>query len=234
VAVSDFVLVQGMSDTRATLREWNARPWPAVRAWALLAAAVAAGLLGGVLVVASVADPDPTPVWIAGISGPAGLDDVGSVIARNLLVLALHAFACVAGFIAGASLPLSAARYEGLTRLVHLKMRPVALAWVVAVTIFSLVTQAYILGSTGATLAGQLGISPGVLVLSALPHALPELVALFLPLAAWTIASRRDDWHQLLAATFATTAIALPVLVVAASWEAYAWPRLLMAISPLV
>jgi uncharacterized membrane protein SpoIIM required for sporulation len=54
----------------------------------------------------------------------------------------------------------------------------------------------------------------------------------FLPLAAWTIASRRDGWHELPAATFA--AIAIPVLVVAASWEAYVWPQILEAVSPVV
>ena len=49
-----------------------------------------------------------------------------------------------------------------------------------------------------------------------LPHAIPELIALFLPLAAWIIASRRGEWEQLLAATFVTVAMAVPVLVVAA------------------
>ena len=132
------------------------------------------------------------------------------ILWRNSLVLALHAFACVAGFIAGASLPLSASKRSGLSRWVHEKARPIALAWVVMVTCFSLVTQTYILGSDGSTLAAQLGISPGTLVLTVIPHALPELVALFLPLAAWTIAGRRDEWNQLLAATFATTAIAIP------------------------
>ena len=93
-------------------------------------------------------------------------------------------------------------------------------------------TQAYILGSNGATLAWQLGISPGTLVLTVVPHALPELIALFLPLAAWTLASRRDEWNQLLAATFATTAIAIPVLVLTAFWEAFAWPEILRWLSP--
>ena len=78
------------------------------------------------------------------------------------------------------------------------------------------------------------GISPALLVLTVIPHALPELVALFLPLAAWTIASRRDEWNELLAATFATVAIAVPVLVVSASWEAFVWPLLLEAASPWV
>ena len=42
-------------------------------------------------------------------------------------------------------------------------------------------------------------------------HAVPELCALFLPLAAWLLASRRRAWNELLAATFVTTAIAVPV-----------------------
>ena len=52
-----------------------------------------------------------------------------------------------------------------------------------------------------------------MLLLGVLPHAIPELIALFLPLAAWIIASRRGEWDQLLAATFVTVAIAVPVLV---------------------
>ena len=64
-------------------------------------------------------------------------------------------------------------------------------------------------------------------MLTILPHAIPELVALFLPLAAWTIASRRDEWHDLLAATFVTVAIAIPMLVAAATWEIYVWPHIL-------
>jgi hypothetical protein len=102
------------------------------------------------------------------------------------------------------------------------------------VTAFSLVTQSLALGYGGAQLADYLQISPGVLVLTVLPHALPELVALFLPLAAWTIASRRGEWHDLLAATFATVAVAIPVLVAAATWETYMWSHILQAVSPAV
>jgi hypothetical protein len=71
-------------------------------------------------------------------------------------------------------------------------------------------------------------------VLSVLPHALPELVGLFLPLAAWLIASRRGEWNQLLAATVATTLIAIPVLVGSALVEVYMWSDTLRAVSPLV
>jgi hypothetical protein len=180
-------------------------------------------------------------VWaIAGVSAVRGdlvLDqppfaaggpvDVLRVVGRNLLVLALHAMACVAGFIAGSSLPLAADRYSGLWRRIHDHAGPVAIAFVSAATLFSLSTQAYVLGNDAATLSDKLGISPALLLLGLLPHALPELTALFLPLAAWLIASRRGDWHQLLAATFVTVGIAIPTLVTAAIIEVYVSPHLL-------
>jgi hypothetical protein len=155
------------------------------------------------------------------------------VLFGNSLVLALHGFACVAGFIAGASLPVAAERRTGAWRWVHVKARPVAFAWVIAVTCFSLATQAYALGLTGSTLAYQLDISTGALMLTVLPHALSELTAVFLPLAAWTIASRRGEWGDLLAATVATVAVAIPALVLAALWEVYVWPQFLEAVSPI-
>jgi hypothetical protein len=232
VSVNEFVLVQGLRDTRGALARWNERPGCVLRAWFGGALVVACALLVAVWVVASVATPDVTPLSIPGLTSEAGPANVASVLLRNSLVLALHATACVAGFIAGSSLALAAEARSGLSRWIHERARPVAMAWVVVVTCFSLVTQAYALGLTGSALALQLDISPGMLVLTVLPHAVPELVALFLPLAAWTIASRHDQWHDLLAATFATVAIAIPILMVAATWETYVWPQLLRSSSP--
>jgi uncharacterized membrane protein SpoIIM required for sporulation len=63
-----------------------------------------------------------------------------------------------------------------------------------------------------------------------MPHALIELTALFLPLAAWIIASRRGEWDQLLAATLVTVAIALPMLLVAAVIEVWVSPHVLQAL----
>jgi hypothetical protein len=233
VDVSQYAFLRGARQTRGTLARWNRRPWPVLGSWTAGAAAVAVALLAVVWLIASVARPDLTPIAIPGITDPPGALDVVRILYRNSLVLALHAFACVAGFIAGSSLPLSAERRTGFSRWIHEKARPVAFVWVVVVTCFSLGTQAYALGSTGATLAYQLHISTGALMLTALPHALPELTALFLPLAAWTIASRRSEWDDLLAATLVTVAVALPVLVCAALWEAYLWPHLLRAASPI-
>jgi hypothetical protein len=232
VNVNELVLAQGLRDTRGTLRRWNAEPWPVLRVWAGAALAVASALLVAVWVIASATTPDITTPSIPGLTSDPGPSEVAAILFRNSLVLALHAFACVAGFIAGRSLVISAEKRSGLSQLIHEKARPIALAWVVLVTGFSLFTQAFALGLHGAQLANALQISPAVLVLSALPHAVPELVALFLPLAAWTIASRRDEWRDLLAATFATVAIAIPILVASATWETYVWSHLLVAVSP--
>jgi uncharacterized membrane protein SpoIIM required for sporulation len=102
------------------------------------------------------------------------------------------------------------------------------------VTCFSLLAQAVALGVIGSTLAFSTGLSPAVLLLTVLPHALLELTAVFLPLAAWTIASRRDEWDQLLAATIVTVVVAIPMLVASAVWEVHVWPHLLRAASPLI
>jgi hypothetical protein len=225
--VNDLVLVQGIRDTRETLDSWNRHPWRVVRGWLLLSTAIVGLLLLSVYVVARLSSPDPTPFSIIGIHRNGDLWDVALVLYRNSLVLALHAMACVAGFIAGSSLPLSAAHRSGTWRWVHEKAGPLAIGFVVCATTFSLVTQSYVLGGNLKAIATQLDLSPGVLLLAYLPHALPELVAVFLPLAAWLIASRRGHWAQLLAATFVTVAIAVPVLVVSASVEVYLSPELL-------
>ena len=229
-----MALAQGMRETRGALDEWRGNPRPVLRAWLLGGLAFAAALLGAVLVVASIAQPDLTFLSIPGVNYEADLHDYFAVLWRNGLVLALHAVACVAGFIAGSSLPFQAEQMTGFKKVIHEKARPLAFAWVVGVIAFSLVTQAYILGSAGASIADQLNVSPATLVLTVAPHALTELTAVFLPLAAWTIASRRNEWGNLLAATFATVAVAVPMLVVAAAWETLVWPTLLRNASPVL
>jgi hypothetical protein len=160
------------------------------------------------------------------VGGPR---DVLAILSKNLLVLALHAMACVAGFIAGSSLPLQAQLAGGWRGAVHDHGRRIALACVVGATTFSLCWQAYLVGTSAGRVAFRLGTSPLLLLLGLLPHALPELVALFLPLAAWVIASRRGEWEQLLAAAAVSVAVAVPVLVVTAMWEVYGAPHLLGA-----
>ena len=227
---SDLVLVRGLADTRATLGAWNERPGPVVARWTAAALAIALALLGAVWVIAGASTPDVSQRFLGFFPNP----DVGHVLhvlMRNGLVLALHGFACIAGFIAGSSLPQEAERYSGVWRWIHDKAGPFAISFVVAATAFSLMTQAYVLGQGAATLAWQLDLTPGMLLLGLLPHALPELVALFLPLAAWMMASRKQNWHELLAATIVTVLLAIPVLVAAAFVEVYVSPGLLRSLA---
>lgn len=227
---SDLVLVRGLADTRATLSAWNERPGPIVGRWVAGALAISLLLLSAVWLVAVASVPDPRPSLLGFYANP-DLGHVADVLRRNSLVLALHAFACVAGFIAGSSLPNEAQRYSGTWRWIHDKAGPLAIAFVIGATLFSLVTQALVLGQGASSLAALMDTSPGMLLLVLLPHALPELVALFLPLAAWMIASRRKDWHELLAATLITVVLAVPVLVAAAFLEVYVTPGLLRTLA---
>jgi hypothetical protein len=231
VNASELALVRGVADTRAVLARWNDSPWPVLRDWLLAAAGVTFVLLFAVLVVAGLSTPDPTPLTLPGLQRPGDLGDVGHVFLRNLLVLALHAFACVAGFIAGSSLPQVAQGHSGAWRYIHDKAGPLAIGFVVCATTFSLATQAYTLGRAASTLADELAMSPGTLLYGLALHAVPELMALFLPLAAWMLASRRGHWHELLAATFVTVAISLPVLVAAAAIEVFVSPGLIRSLA---
>ena len=72
-------------------------------------------------------------------------------------------------------------------------------------------------------------------MLTLLPHALPELVALFLPLAAWMLASRREAWNELLAATAGDHRHRRPrCSILAANVEVFVWPALLRLASPVM
>lgn len=233
MSVNDLALVQGMADTRVALRRFGGAPWRVLGPWLGLSVLIAGGLLLAILVIASLTQPDLTRFRLPGLHTPATIADYGHVLYRNSLVLALHAMACVAGFIAGSSLPLTVERRTGIDRWVHQKAGPLAIGFVVCATTFSLVTQAFVIGAGVSTLSAQLGLSPAALLLALLPHALPELVALFLPLGAWLIASRRGRWNELLAATFVTSAVAVPVLLVSAAVELWISPDLLRALANL-
>jgi stage II sporulation SpoM-like protein len=231
MSVNELVLVQGMSDTKATLAEWNKNPWPVFRTWLFWSLMTALGLLAAIWLVAKLSTPDPTPVELPGIGREVTMGDAAHVLYRNSLVLALHSMACVAGFMAGSTLPQQAAMRNGFSRWIHEKSGKFAIAFVICATTFSLSTQAYALGHATSTVAYHMHMSPGKLLAALALHAIPELTALFLPLAAWVVASRRGDWHKLLAATVVTTAIAAPVLVIACLVEVYVSPHVIVSLA---
>jgi hypothetical protein len=223
---SAYAFAHGVRHTRTTLRAWQRTPGAVLGRWVLGSALAASGLLLAVLAVASL---DHGYQQIITLQPPFAVGDganVLDVLRSNLLVLALHAMACVAGFIAGSSLPLQAEHHHGVSRWVHEHGGPIAIAFVGCATAFSLSAQAYVIGHTLAGVSGFLHVSPALLLLGVLPHAIPELIALFLPLAAWILASRRGEWEQLLAATVVTVAVAVPVLIIAAFIEVYVSPHL--------
>ena len=228
---SAYAFSRGVRDTRRTLRSWQRAPAHVLARWLAGSALAAAGLLLAVLAVASL---DGGYQQIISLQPPFAVGhahDVLRLLASNMLVLALHAMACVAGFIAGSSLPLQAQGRRGVSRWVHEHGGRIAIAFVAAATAFSLSAQAYLIGHTLAGVSHFLGLAPGLLLVSVLPHAVPELIALFLPLAAWIGASRRGEWDQLLAATLVTVAIAVPVLLVSAVIEVYVSPHLFSALT---
>jgi Stage II sporulation protein M len=232
MSASDVAAPGNGRHTRATLARWNADPGRVVGGWALGALGVAVALLVATWGVAALSTPDPDLFVMPGYATAPSLDAVGVILVRNGLVLALHGFACVAGFIAGSSLPQEAERHTGARRWLDETAGPLAIAFVGAATAFSLATQAYVIGGNASTFADQLHVSPAVLLLCLTPHAVPELVALFLPLAAWLAASRRGRWDELGAATVVTVTIAVPLLVVAALIEVYLTPALIAAVAP--
>jgi hypothetical protein len=228
---SAYAFAHGVQQTRATLRAWQRTPFRVVARWVAGSALAAAGLLVAILLVATF---DHGYDQILSLQPPFAVGDVSEVLRilrSNLLVLALHAMACVAGFIAGSSLPLQARHHRGVSRWVHEHGGRIAIAFVICATAFSLSVQAYVIGHTLAGVSHFLRVSPALLLVGVLPHALLELTALFLPLAAWIIASRKGEWEQLLAATIVTVALALPALVVAATIEVYVSPHLFTALT---
>ncbi len=228
---SAYAFTYGVRRTRDTLRLWQSRPLPVVGRWAAGSLATAIAMLLAVLAVSTL---DHHTIELLTLEPPfvtGGPADVLGVLDHNALVLALHAMACVAGFIAGSSLPLQADAHRGVSRWVHEHGGRIAIAFVVAATTFSLSAQTWVLGHQLAGVSGFLRVSPALLLVSVLPHAVLELAALFLPLAAWIIASRRGEWEQLLAATLVTVAIAVPMLVLAALIEVYVSPHLFAALT---
>jgi hypothetical protein len=233
VDASAYALAHGMRRTRSTLRAWQHHRWRILGRWTAGSALAAGGLLIAVLVISALSRGYVEPIAAEPPFAIGDAENVIGVLHHNLLVLALHAMACVAGFIAGSSLPLQARARSGLSRWVHEHGGRIAIAFVVCATTFSLSAQAYLLGHRLAGFAHFLHVPPALLLLAVLPHAIPELIALFLPLAAWIMASRRGEWEQLLAATLVTVAVAVPVLVAAALIEVYASPHLFTPLTGL-
>ena len=184
-------------------------------------------LLTATWVVALLSVPDPL-VWAP--PAPARWSDYGFILYRNGLVLALHALACVAGFIAGSSLPVVAEGYRGWWRRAARPRRPrrdgVRRR---ARRCSRSTTQAYALGLQASHRSPtRNGVSPG----AAAGHACcrtrcPSCARCSCRSPPGCSPPGVSAWDELLAATFVTTAIAVPVLMAAAAVEVWVSPHLL-------
>lgn len=218
------VLEATLRETREVLGDWRKRPVQVLGGWLLKSLGIALGMLLAVYLVSLMATPVETRS-LPNVFRPPNLHDVLIVIYRNMLVLALHGFVCLAGFMAMRALPEQTQYKSGANRWVHEHASRFAMIFVSGATIFSITTQTWILGHQVADISYTMNLSQATLMQTVLPHAVLELTAIFLPLAAFLTASRRGDWHELLAATIVTVSVAIPMIIVAATLEAYLWPE---------
>src|ERR1700685_3874803 len=116
---SAYAFAHGVRHTRTPLRSWQLTPGAVLGKWVAGSAVAAFGLLGAGWVVASLDHGYQQILTLEPPFTDSGLGGVLTVLRANMLVLALHAMACVAGFIAGSSLPLQAEHHTGVSRWVH-------------------------------------------------------------------------------------------------------------------
>lgn len=228
-AVNNEILEATMRETRMTLDRWGENKLRVLGDWMFKSLCIALTMLLAVYIVSTVA-PGESTTALPNILAESNASDVMVVIFRNMLVLALHGFVCLAGFMAMRALPEQTKYKSGINRWVHEHAGPFAMVFVSAATVFSMTTQVWILGHQVADLSYTLSIPQSTLMLTVLPHAVLELTAVFLPLAAFLTASRAGDWHELLAATIVTVSVAIPMIIVAALIEAFLWPQTLQTV----
>ena len=149
------------------------------------------------------------------------------MLRRNLLVLGIHLCACWIGAIIGRPHQPAPARWgraAALHRPVPDWMARLSLYYALAVTLLSVAVQAFGLGEQLASISAAAGLGSTHLLLLVLPHAVPELVAVFLPLGLFLLEARRARLDRLGPWSMQAAGLALPLLVAAAVIETYVTP----------
>jgi Stage II sporulation protein M len=204
------VALDGPAWTRALFVAWAERPLPTLGPWALGSLAIGVCLLVSALAVALLAGPSGpyTPVFA---DPSAGANDFARIVVANTSVLALQILVCV-----GAHLALRPGD--------HARRRAWSLYVIAGLSVYSLASQAWRLGHELASAAHTLGFTPAELLVRLSPHAVPELTAVFLPLAGCVSLLRRRRFEDLGAAALLTAVVAFPIVVCAAGIEVYLTP----------
>lgn len=204
-----------IADTRHALASWLRHP-SQLLPWVALSAVVSAILLLATYIVAITTQADPTGGALIAADPSARWVDFGFVLGRNFTVLLLHLLVCFATYLVRRSIPIQAGELSGVQGWVHRHAQRPALILVIALTVFSIFQQAVNLGHGLASVAAQGTMGEAAILVRLLPHAVPELIAVFLPLAAVVWLEAKDRNRDLLAAVAACTVIAIPVIVVSA------------------
>lgn len=219
-------LAAGLGDVRESFARWNRDPGAVVRVWLGTSMLVGIALLLATWLLSLRIDPD-TVEAIRTFDHLDPRSDAIHLVRRNSLVLLMHALICFAGYMALTSMPIVAQGYTGWKRTLHLAAGPIAIVFVTSMTISSFALQAWTLGNAAPAIASAYGMGTAQLLALVSVHALPELAAVFLPLGAWLVLARRRAYEDLLAGSVFSTAVAIPLLVIAAITEVWVTPRLL-------
>ncbi len=160
--MNDLVLVQGMADTRLALARWNRDPAPVLVPWLRLSLLIVAGLLARGLGDRRADDPRPHRLPDPGLNAPATF----ARLPARALPQRRSCWPCTRWPAWPASSPAARCRCRPPTAAASRagctsKAGPFAIGFVVCATTFSLCTQAYVIGGGAATIAAQLGVSPG-------------------------------------------------------------------------
>lgn len=224
------------ASTAGTRVGWRALAgWPEVGRWAAIAGVVAVVLLGSVALIAAHLPGS----FFAGIESGLfvrhhSVGDALYVFRRNLLVLGIHLCACWIGAIIGRRHEPASVRLgwvATLNRPVPAWMGRLALIYALVVTLLSVALQATALGRQLADVSRAANISSTYLLVLVLPHAVPELIAVFLPLGLFLLEARRGRLDRLGLWSLQAAAVALPVLLCAAAIETYVTPALVSSAS---
>lgn len=150
---------------------------------------------------------------------------------RNFLVLGIHLCACWIGALVVAkqrNVPDGWARLRWLNDDLPGWVRTACLWYALLVTSGSIVLQTFALGLSASAIASDYGLPMPLFIGLLAPHALVELTAVFLPLAAFLWRSRRDQLAMLGDDSWVCAVYAIPMICLAAAWEAWVTPHLLL------
>lgn len=210
--------------------------WREIGRWVGVAAGVAAILLGSVALLSAHDAGNALIGSESGLLAPRhDSSDLLYVFRRNLLVLGIHLCACWIGAIVGRPHQPTPARWGRvvgtLNRPVPAWMAKAALYYALLVTLTSVGVQAIALSRLLADLSVAARLSRLHLLVLVLPHAVPELIAVFLPLGLFLLEARRGRLDRLGLWSLQAAVIALPVLLCAAAIETYVTPGRVLAAS---